>query len=429
MARPMRRRMAAKIGPMNMPPQRIAQVAIVLVVLVGGAAWWWRSASSNPSASSHETGQASNPPGSTKKPASRNSVAIARMDALMAACNRDVAAAFKVRALELRQKQDAPSQVAYALAVPLDPSVDVERMPPTEYQRAMLEWQDEIRAALLRAAALAPDDTDVLWQAATRCGDGSDCRAVQRALLAAEPDNMAVWLHEMAWARTRGDAEASRIAFERAAAATRYDIHAGATHEAMLQGYAGLAMPASCERQEVRVANAYMRDLTGVPANTVETGMLDQALASAAVNASVSFPPYSPIVQPCTPALNAAMTPALRESCKRIHTRLADGDTIMDQIFASKIMLQLTADSPESTEWRERYRRSRWLMEHQLDPEILSQHRIEDYADGEVPRMQATLQAAGRWPPPADWLPADENDRSLILTGHPPAKKKPDQAP
>ena len=418
----MRWRMAAKIAAMKMPPQRIALFALVLLVLVGGGVWWWHPASSKPSASSHRTGGASRTPDSTNKPAARNAAAIARMDALMAACNRDVAAAFNARALELRQKQDAPSQVAYALAVPLDPSVDVERMPPTEYQRAMLEWQDEIRAALLRAAALAPDDTDVLWQAATRCGDGSDCRAVQRALLAAEPDNMAVWLHEMAWARTRGDAEAARIAFERAAAATRYDVHAGATHEAMLHGYTGLAMPASCERQEVRAANAYMRDLMGLPANTVETGMLDQALASAAVNAGVSFPPYSPIVQPCTPALNVAMTPALRESCKRIHTHLADGDTIMDQILASKIMLQLTADSPESTEWRERYRRSRWLMEHQLDPAILSQHRIEDYADGEVPRMQATLQAAGRWPPPADWLPADENDRSLILNGRPSDK-------
>ena len=428
MARPMRRRMAAKIAPMKMPPQRIALVAIVAVLLVGGAAWWWRPTASNPSALMHQAGQVAKQPGSPKQPASRN-MAVARMDALMAACNRDVAAAFKARALELRQKQDAPSQVAYALAVPLDPSVDVERMPPTEYQRAMLEWQDEIRAALLRAAALAPDDTDVLWQAATRCGDGSDCRAVQRALLAAEPDNMAVWLWEMAWARSRGDTEATRVAFERAAAATRYDIHSGATHEAMLQGYAGLAMPASCQRPEIKAANAYMRDLTGAPANTVETGMLDQALASAAVNAGVSVPPYNDIVQPCTPALNDAMTPTLRETCKRIHTRLADGDTIMDQIFASKIMLQLTADSPESTEWRERYRRSRWLMEHQLDPEILSQHRIEDYADGEVRRMQATLQAAGRWPPPADWLPADENDRSLILTGHPPAKKKPDQAP
>ena len=419
----MRWRMAAKIAAMNMPPQRIALFALVLLVLVGGGVWWWHPASSKPSASSHRTGGASRTPDSTNKSAARNAAAIARMDALMAACNRDVAAAFNARALELRQKQDAPSQVAYALAVPLDPSVDVERMPPTEYQRAMLEWQDEIRAALLQAAALAPDDTDVLWQAATRCGDGSDCRAVQRALLAAEPDNMAVWLHEMAWARTRGDAEAARIAFERAAAATRYDVHAGATHEAMLHGYTGLAMPASCERQEVRAANAYMRDLMGLPANTVETGMLDQALASAAVNAGVSFPPYSPIVQPCTPALNVAMTPALRESCKRIHTHLADGDTIMDQILASKIMLQLTADSPESTEWRERYRRSRWLMEHQLDPAILSQHRIEDYADGEVPRMQATLQAAGRWPPPADWLPADENDRSLILNGRPSDKK------
>ena len=414
---------------MTMPPQRIALLAIAVLLLAGGAAWWWRSASPMPSASSHLAGQTSKAPGSTKKPASRDMAAIARMDALMAACNRDVATAFNTRALELRQKQDAPSQVAYALAVPLDPSVDSERMPPDQYQRAMLERHNEIRAALLRAAALAPDDTDVLWQAATRCGSGNDCRAIQQALLAAEPDNMAVWLWEMAWARSRGDTEATRVAFERAAAATRYDIHSGATHEAMLQGYAGLAMPASCQRPEVKAANAYMRDLTGAPANTVETGMLDQALASAAVNAGVSVPPYNDIVQPCTPALNDAMTPTLRETCKRIHTRLADGDLIMDQIIATRVMVQLVADSPQSTEWRERYRRNRWLYEQQLDPRTQSLYRIEDYAEGEVQRMQAALEAVDRWPPPADWLPADERDRSLILTGRPPEEKKPNQTP
>ena len=345
------------------------------------------------------------------------------MDALMAACNREVVTAFNARALELRQKQDAPSQVAYALGVPVDPSLDWEQR-PDEYERAMADRQNEVQAALLRAAAFAPDDPDVLWLAAAGCRGGDECLSVQKALLAAEPDNMAVWLHEMGWARSRGDSEAGRIAFERAAAATRYDIHSGATHEAMMQGYAGLAMPASCQRAEVKLANAFMRELTGAPENTVETGMLDHALVLAAANANLLRPPYNDVRQPCTPALNDAMTPTLRETCKRIHTRLGEGDTLMDQIIATTVMVQLTADSPESAEWRERLRRNRWLVEQQMDPRILSLHRIEDYAEGEIPRMQATLEAAGRWPPPADWLPANENDRSLIQTGRPLEEKK-----
>ena len=350
------------------------------------------------------------------------------MDALMAACNREVATAFNARALELRQKQDAPSQVAYALAVPVDPSLDWERR-PDEYQRGMAKRQNEVQTALLRAAALAPADPDVLWLAAAHCGVGDECRSVQKALLAAEPDNTAVWLWEMHWAKRRGDSEGARTAFERAAAATRYDIHSGATHEAMMDGYAGLAMPASCQSAEVKLANAFMREMTGAPENTVETGMLDHALALAAANGNLSLPPYNDVRQPCTPALNEAMTTTLRETCKRIHTRLADGDTLMDQIIATRVMVQLTADSPEAAAWRERYRRNRWLMEQQLDPRIQSQYRIEDYAEGEVQRMQAALEAVDRWPPPVDWLPADERDRSLILTGRPPGGKKPNQTP
>lgn len=424
MAGPMRRRMAAKIVAMNMRPQRIALVAIVLLLLAGGAAWWWRSASPDPSASSQHAGEIARSESSTMRPASKKMEAVARIDALIAACKRDVATAFNVRVLELRQKQDAPSQVAYALGVPRDPSVDFDRMPPDEQQRIMSERQNEVRDALLRAAELAPADADVLWLAAGRCGNGHECRSVQNALLAAEPDNMAVWLWEVHWAKQRGDTDAVRIAFERAAAATRYDVHAGATHEAVLQGYAGLTMPASCQRAEVKLANAFMREMTGAPENTVENGMLDHALALAAVNANVSRPPYNDIRQPCTPSLNDAITPTLRETCKRIQTRMADGDRLMDQVIANQVMIELTADSADSAAWRERYRRNRWLMEQQQDPAILSTYRIDDYADGEVRRMQVALEAAGRWPPPADWLPANDRDRSLILTGRPPPEKQ-----
>ncbi|MEF9978662.1 MAG: hypothetical protein RR834_09245, partial [Thermomonas sp.] len=243
---------------MKMPPQRIALVAIVVVLLAGGVAWWWRSSPTNPSASSHRAGQASRPLGSTEKPASRNRAAVARMDALLAECRREVATAFNARALELRQKQDAASQVAYALAVPVDPSLDAE-LRPDEYRRGIEKRQNEVRAALLRAAALAPADPDVLWLAASRCGSGDECMSIQKALLVAEPDNMAVWMWELHWAKQRGDIEGARIAFERVATATRHDLHSGASHEAMLQGYAGLAMPATCQRAEVKQANAFMR--------------------------------------------------------------------------------------------------------------------------------------------------------------------------
>ena len=52
----------------------------------------------------------------------------------------------------------------------------------------------------------------------------------------------------------------------------------------------------------------------------------------------------------------------------------------------------------------------------QFDVESLVRRMIE----GEVPAMQAELEAHGRWPAPAGWLPDNERARSLIQTGRPP---------
>ena len=68
-------------------------------------------------------------------------------------------------------------------------------------------------------------------------------------------------------------------------------------------------------------------------------------------------------------------------------------------------------------------------MAKSKEPEVWKLMQPEDYSLEEVNALQAVLEATGRWPPPPDWLPSDEHERSLILTGHPPAKKKPDQAP
>jgi len=54
----------------------------------------------------------------------------------------------------------------------------------------------------------------------------------------------------------------------------------------------------------------------------------------------------------------------------------------------------------------------------------LRQLTMEDYIFDEIRATQAALEVAGRWPPPADWLPSDPRARSLILTGRPPESRR-----
>ena len=61
-----------------------------------------------------------------------------------------------------------------------------------------------------------------------------------------------------------------------------------------------------------------------------------------------------------------------------------------------------------------------WMQEAGADPGVQSLLRGEDYMLDEMTGMQEALRAQDHWPPPADWLPADERARSLILTGRPP---------
>ena len=407
---------------MNMPPQRIAWIALVAVLLVAGVAWWWRGGSARVAYAFAEV-----VPHGVTAPASGPGVPIpdartfsASMGQALATCSREIASAFNARALELREKQDASSQLAYALT--MDFSLGLERLSTDERQRVFENRQSEARAGLLRAAALAPDDLDVLWLVASRCGSGSECFAAQRALLAAEPDNVAVWLREMDWARMRGDLAASKAAFELAAAGSGYDTHRSATHAMIRLGYADVPMPAACLHPDVPKAAAHWRSVTGMPAPVGELGVLDHALGLANIN--MTNPSYIDIRQQCVPTADVPIHDEKRAACQRVMSRLADGETLIEQAVSLDAMVRLTVDEADASHWRERYRQSRWLIQQQANISFHSLLRPEDFADGEVPAIQALLEAAGRWPPPADWLPDDEHSRSLILTGRPPVETK-----
>ncbi len=329
-------------------------------------------------------------------------------------CSKAMIAAFNARARSLSGRQDARSQLAYAMAVPFDPGFDFERTPPDAARRMMEHRHAEAQRALQRAATLAPDSPEILFLAASQCGSGAECRDVQQALLAAEPDNTAAWLLETAWARMRNDPDGSQRAFTNAAKATNYDTHADTRLQVMVQAYGDLALPAACSSE---TAKAELRRTTGLKR---DFGMLDHALVLA--NASWSLPAYMDIRLQCSPQANGAMVETRVSACRTILARLADGDTVIERAIGLASMVELVADAPEAAAWRQRYREHQWLMEQWRDGSLHSELQFEDYALDEARSMQSVLEATGRWPAPAGWLPGDDRARSLILTGRPPPR-------
>ncbi|MDQ3160134.1 MAG: hypothetical protein M3Q51_03820, partial [Pseudomonadota bacterium] len=143
-------------------------------------------------------------------------------------CMDDLQVGMWQRTAELAQRSDARSQLAHALTVRfmVDPRL-VTKGQEKQLARALEQQAAVSRQAFARARALAPGDPDILWLAANHCGVGESCESVQQELMRAQPDNAAVWLMAMGWARQRDDADAERAAFERAVSSSRYDRHGG----------------------------------------------------------------------------------------------------------------------------------------------------------------------------------------------------------
>lgn len=241
--------------------------------------------------------------------------------------------------------------------------------------------------------------------------------AAQQALLDSEPDNVAVWLRAMAWARSRDDDAAMEAAFHGAASATRFDTHRGATMLAIMEGFAGLPTPERC--MDPRVQEMAREKL---PAErTLDAGTFVQLMGMAREHASVF--PGTMLREICSVGGDNALTEKRNAECTHVLTAMAGGEMSIDRYFAMAQLIELTGDTPAGMEWRERYRQLRWMMEQgRQDAPRLD---LGTMASGEVAAYEAALRANGRWPPPADWLPGDERSRSLIQTGRPPPDSNP----
>ena len=331
-------------------------------------------------------------------------------------------AALRTRAASLKQRQDAQSQLGYALTAPLTMYWEIaqagEQDDAEAVQRRFDRQRIETQKAFARARELAPDNADIRWLAAIQCGVDEACQGVRQELLEAEPDNAAAWLREMAWARMRNDNAAVDRAFQRASEAPRYDRHAGASQLAILESFSTVAMPAECEAQNVQ------SELRNRFPGEGDVGAADFLLTFANSLAGIEAPAYMDIRRHCSPGSASRLDVGRRAACGNVLEKMAGSDGMLDQSIALSMLVELAGDGDDAMRWRERYRNHKWLFAHMGKP-VFKGLTMEDYAFDEMGAMQRALEAKGLWPAPPDWLPENKHDRSLILTGRPPEGKKP----
>ncbi|MDQ3039727.1 MAG: hypothetical protein M3Q51_05900, partial [Pseudomonadota bacterium] len=178
-----------------------------------------------------------------------------------------------------------------------------------------------------------------------------------------------------------------------------------------LDGYQGVQMPATCGGADVQ---QQLQELMqwGKPVTA-----LDWVLMQASLQEGVTFPPYSGLWRKCRDSEEAPLTAAQQEGCLQLGSRIAEGDTLREQIVGVRLMVELTTDTPQGPRWRERYRNQSWMMDQPVTLQAQVTLTPEQIATGEVKSMEEALQRRGRWPAPAGWLPRDAEARSLNKTG------------
>lgn len=412
--------MAAKIVVMKSPPQRIALIALASLFLAGGAVWWWHSQSRTQIAlagTQASKAQIATAPAATSVDGAQRARAQDAPEpaaaAVAKACGETLMASMRDRARQMAMHDDASSQLAYALTA----HMTVHAVPKSgeEIQRYIAQQRAVEQRAFTRARQLDPSHPDIAWLAAEKCYEGPECVVAQQAALQAEPDNAAVWLRAMTWARMRKDDAGVEQAFKRAAAAPHYDPHRGATLLALMEGYAGLPTPAACMDSGVQ---SLMRKQ--VPSDRAfDAALFIEAIAVASEAATVFY--GSELSTLCEARDGGALQGDRQADCVHIYGAMAAGPSTVERWFALPRLVALTADAPEGVEHRERYRQLLFLMqEHRNDWE---QFDSVTMAASEFDAIQEVLTKTGRWPPPADWLPDDKRARSLILTGRPPEEQ------
>ena len=382
--------------------RRIAIVAVALALLAT-VAWWHRpSAQPSPQPGSAVDASRVRPGAGRARPAPRASQAAspgkrpAGGDPRIVAC--DVELDQRVRA---RREQ-----------------LQVPRTPDEAIERALLGQFAQLRPHARRAAAADefraarqrwPDSLDLAWFSQRNCTESTGCDRDEALhhLLRLDADNAAVWMLVMEAARRHRDEAGVEHALQRAAHAKFYDARMGTTYLHSRPALGALAPSARC----LEVQTRQLEDTLGRTPNADDWADV-MALAMEMAAGMPAFGALSDCDERERP-----LSAARRRACLALLSRIADGDTLLEQHVALRRLVLLAGDAPGSGELRERYRQLRWLTARPMPSKLPPDFFRRLWTDGELAMLRRRAIAEGRWPPPPDWLPPDAQGRALILTG------------
>ena len=407
----MRWRMAAKIAAMNMPPQRIARLTLVLIGLAGAGVWWMLDSASSPPSPAFDGLRAKQTVASSR-PASiggaRQEGEAEETPVALEACEQAMRQQRRSRMEALAKAGDTDSRIARALLAMSTTNDPVD---------------DELGTGLsmLKAAAqAAPGDAEAAWYYARYCASDGECDATEATatLVALEPDNLDGWLVALQLAQKRGDEVGVAKALEGGAKARYFDHRNGDSFMRATRALADLPVSPACSTPEYA---EFLRDVWKLER---QPRAEDFAMAQGMIAAMNELRAYAPLREACSVAKVARLDAGRGSACRSVLQRLSDGDLLIDRLIGETTMVELTADTGDGEHWRERLRKTHWMAEQarSLKPDFDAGMRR--WTEGEVPTMQSELAAVAKSLPPADWLPSSERARSLVLTGRPPPEEK-----
>ncbi|MFT3897647.1 MAG: hypothetical protein QM719_08125 [Thermomonas sp.] len=274
---------------------------------------------------------------------------------------------------------------------------------------------DWISGTLMRGYQAArrswPNDVELAWLAFDYCGASCDSDAEVRHLLAVDPDNAAAWMAAMRAARIDHDEAGFAHALQRAANAKIYDSRMGIVFLRSRPLLARVPVPESCRTP--RSISELRQNVGRTPTDADRIDFMASSL-----EAAIATPSFSGLIQ-CIPK-SVPLPDDERRQCNALLSRVAKGDTLIEQIIATRGLLALENDPARLAQLREQYRRLWWLQGQASAMPVPEGYATRMWSQGEVATLQGLATERNRWPPPPDWLPDDPRARALI-TGNPPS--------
>lgn len=237
---------------MNMPPQRIAFVAIVAVLLACGGAGWWLRGAASPS-----------PPFASKDPVPRQVPPVTRPathDETNEASEHDGPGSAVEPCEQAMRQQRRRRMEALAKADDTDSRIAGALLAMSPANGPAEDGMGNGLSMLKAAAQAAPGDAEAAWYYARYCANDGDCDATEAtaALVALEPDNLDGWLLALQLAQKRGDEAGVARAMEGGAKARYFDQRSGDSFMRATRALADLPVPPACTTPEFA---EFLRDI------------------------------------------------------------------------------------------------------------------------------------------------------------------------